>query len=119
MAVEYGAITYRNTTVTYVSDKPHLRFLIIKRPQLNQGRPVSTSIETIFPNQGERLRSLRNADADFEEICAHFEMLLGEAAHRFGTIDDATSDLIASFDDLRREIEKRLSAPAREKSDRR
>lgn len=119
MAVEYGAATYRNITVTYVSDKPRLRFSIIRLPQLNQGRTVSTAIETIFPKQGERLRSLRNTDADFEEICAHFEMLLGEAAHRFGTIDDATSDLIASFDDLRREIEKRLSAPTREKGDRR
>ena len=119
MAVEYGAVSYRNITVTYVSDETRLCFSTIRLPQLNQGITLSTSIETIFPNQGERLRSLRSIDADFEEICAHFEIILGEATHRFGSIDDAGCDLIASFDDLRREIEKRLSAPAPEEIDRR
>lgn len=72
---------------------------------------MSGTIESLFSDHKEKLHSLRNSDAEFEEICSHFEILLGEVARRFGSNDGSTADLIASFDDLRRDIERRLRAP--------
>jgi hypothetical protein len=72
---------------------------------------LTGTLSKIFPDQIGRLRALRETDAGFDEICGHFEIMLKEAANRFGEIDSSTADLIASFDDLRREIELRLRAP--------
>ncbi len=75
---------------------------------------MTDTLITIFPDSMERLRALRKTDAGFDEICEHFEIMLAEAHKRFGEIDSSTADLIASFDDLRREIEVRLSASSRQ-----
>lgn len=72
---------------------------------------MTGTLSKIFPDQILRLRALRKTDDGFDEICGHFEIMLTEAANRFGEIDGSTADLIASFDDLRREIEQRLGAP--------
>lgn len=83
------------------------------------GGNLTDTLGEIFPENIERLCGLRKTDAEFDEICAHFEIMLAEANNRFGEIDISTADLIASFDDLRREIEKRLSAQTRGEIDRR
>ena len=77
---------------------------------------MAEALITIFPDHMERLRALRKTDAGFDEICEHFEIMLAEANKRFGEIDSSTADLIASFDDLRREIEVRLRASSRQKN---
>ena len=69
---------------------------------------MTESLEAIFPECTDRLRALRKADVGFDEICTHFEIILGEVNKRFGALDGRTTDLIASFEDLRQEIEKLL-----------
>lgn len=73
---------------------------------------MAEDLETLFADRRTRLRDLRSTDAAFDEICAHFEILLRQAESRFGTLDAGTTDLIASFDDLRREIERHLATAA-------
>lgn len=77
---------------------------------------MTNAIDTIFADHMARFHALRETDAGFEEICVHFEIILVEITRRFGAMDTATTDLIASFDDLRREIERRLRTPSRTQS---
>lgn len=58
---------------------------------------------------------LRKSDVEFDEICAHFEIILTEINKRFGTVDGTTTDLIVSFEDLRQEIVRMLRAPSAQK----
>ncbi|AXI47113.1 hypothetical protein C1J03_14465 [Sulfitobacter sp. SK012] len=69
---------------------------------------MTETLDTIFPECSDRLILLRKTDAGFDEIVAHFEIILTEFNKRFGDLDGPTADLIASFEDLRREIEKLL-----------
>lgn len=63
----------------------------------------------MFPEHTGTIERLRADDAAFEELCENLEALLGEMVFRFGSIDQTTTDLIASFDELRRDIERRLT----------
>lgn len=69
---------------------------------------MADPLDILFPEQIARVRELRGTNAEFDEICTHFEILLQQAEARFGNLDPETTDLIASFDDLRREIERQL-----------
>ena len=66
-------------------------------------------INMIFPDEGPAIERLRATDAGFDELCEHLELLLSEFAPRFGALDQATTDLISSFEDVRREIERNLA----------
>lgn len=69
----------------------------------------SQDLDALFPESSEKLRLLRSEDHSFDEICTHLELLIAETTKRFGVLDRSTADLMASFDDLRREVEKRLA----------
>ncbi|WP_299664851.1 hypothetical protein [uncultured Ruegeria sp.] len=69
---------------------------------------MTDNLDTIFPGSTKKLLMLRNKDAGFDEICTHFEIILVEMNKNFGPVEGAAVDLIASFEDLRREIERLL-----------
>lgn len=81
-----------------------------------QGTELTSNLDTIFPGSTEKLLVLRKQDAGFDEICTHFEIILTEMTKTFGPVEGAAVDLIVSFEDLRREIERLLRAPLNEKT---
>ena len=74
--------------------------------------PDHRLINSIFPQEASAIEHLRKTDAGFGELCDHLELLLTEMSQKFGSIDQATTDLISSFDDVRREIERHLKRHA-------
>lgn len=67
------------------------------------------AVNIMFPDYLRTIRSLRATDVGFRELCDHLEILHEEMVQKFGSLDQATTDLISSFDDVRREIERYLS----------
>ncbi len=71
---------------------------------------MRSAFASIFGNQIEVIEQFRASDPVFNEMCEEFEDLAVSLEKRFGTVDATTADLIASFDEVRREIEQRVQS---------
>ncbi len=77
---------------------------------LGAHRKLTDPFEVLFPGRSSKMRDLRRANAEFDEVCWHLAVVIAELGGRFGRLDTETVELIACFEDLRREVERFLRA---------